>query len=114
MKRRQFLKTLAAPALLAAPHARAQAKQKITYAHLLDPVYEAGIDVFGEARGDANPPRREGLVQIGRDIASVVCLDCLQSADRMEIETAERLAPKHKHLSHDSQATPAAVFGTRS
>ena len=46
MKRRQFLKLAAAPAALstlAAPHVRAQGKQKITYAHLLDPCYDAVV-----------------------------------------------------------------------
>ena len=43
MKRRQFLKYAAAPALLAAPYVHAQAKQKVTYAHLLDPCYDAVV-----------------------------------------------------------------------
>ena len=43
MKRRQFLSTAAAVPLAAAMPwvARAQAKQKVTYAYLLDPVYDA-------------------------------------------------------------------------
>ncbi|MDA1118282.1 MAG: ABC transporter substrate-binding protein [Proteobacteria bacterium] len=42
MKRRQFLQLAAAPALLSSTRAlRAQGKQKITYAYLLDPVYES-------------------------------------------------------------------------
>ena len=41
MKRRQFLSLAAAPAILHASSLRAQGKQKITYAHLLDPCYDA-------------------------------------------------------------------------
>lgn len=42
MKRRHVLKLLAAPALMTvARPARAQAKEKITYAYLLDPAYDA-------------------------------------------------------------------------
>jgi hypothetical protein len=45
MKRRQFLQIAAAgPAVLAAPWvARAQAKPKVTYAYLLDPVYDSVV-----------------------------------------------------------------------
>ena len=45
MKRRQFLlhAALAAPALAVAPYIRAQSKQKVTYAHLLDPCYDAVV-----------------------------------------------------------------------
>ena len=42
MKRRQFLQLTAAPALLSSTGSlRAQGKQKITYAYLLDPVYDS-------------------------------------------------------------------------
>ncbi len=42
MKRRQFLQLAAAPALLSSVRpVRAQGKQKITYAYLLDPVYDS-------------------------------------------------------------------------
>ncbi len=42
MKRRQFLQLAAVPALLSSTRAvRAQGKQKITYAYLLDPVYDS-------------------------------------------------------------------------
>ena len=42
MKRRQFLQLAAAPALLSSTRSvRAQGKQKITYAYLLDPVYDS-------------------------------------------------------------------------
>ncbi len=42
MKRRTALKLLAAPALMTvAKHGFAQAKEKITYAYLLDPAYDA-------------------------------------------------------------------------
>ncbi|MCC6472736.1 MAG: ABC transporter substrate-binding protein [Burkholderiales bacterium] len=41
MKRREFLSAAAVPALLAAVPIRARAKQKVTYAHLLDPGYDA-------------------------------------------------------------------------
>ena len=47
MKRRQFLTRLttvaAAPAILGAAPSRAEGKQKITYAHLLDPCYDAVV-----------------------------------------------------------------------
>lgn len=45
MKRRDLLTlALASPALVAAPWvARAQSKQKVTYAYLLDPVYDAAL-----------------------------------------------------------------------
>lgn len=45
MKRRQFLQIAAAgPAIVTMPWvARAQAKQKVTYAYLLDPVYDAVV-----------------------------------------------------------------------
>ena len=45
MKRRQFISlAAAAPVLLAAPWvARAQAKRKVTYAYLLDPVYDSVV-----------------------------------------------------------------------
>ena len=43
MKRRQFLQLAAAPALLAAPYVHAQGKQKVTYAHLLDPAFDAVV-----------------------------------------------------------------------
>ena len=44
MKRRQFLQLLAAPAVLGATRAGfAQAKQKVTYLYLLDPVYDAAL-----------------------------------------------------------------------
>jgi len=43
MKRRQFLQATAVPALAAVPYVRAQGKQKVTYAHLLDPCYDAAV-----------------------------------------------------------------------
>jgi len=44
MKRRQFLQLLAAPAVLGVTGAGfAQAKQKVTYLYLLDPVYDAAL-----------------------------------------------------------------------
>ena len=45
MKRRHFLQIAsAAPVILAAPWvARAHARQKVTYAYLLDPVYDAVV-----------------------------------------------------------------------
>ena len=56
MKRRQFLQTAAAGStLLAAPWvARAQGKQKVTYAYLLDPVYDAVVWAIrkGKVRSD--------------------------------------------------------------
>ena len=64
MKRRQFLQSLAAPALLAAPYARAQAKQKVTYAHLLDPVYESVVWAIknGRVKSDLIDVEATGLV----------------------------------------------------
>lgn len=56
MKRRRFLQIAAAgPAVLAAPWvARAQAKPKVTYAYLLDPVYDAVVWAMrrGKVRSD--------------------------------------------------------------
>jgi NitT/TauT family transport system substrate-binding protein len=43
MRRRQFLAAAAAPAVLAASPVRAQARQKISYAYLLDPAYDAVV-----------------------------------------------------------------------
>lgn len=64
MKRRSFLKTLAAPALLAAPLARAQGKQKVTYAHLLDPCYDAVVWAIrnGKVKSDLIEVETTGLV----------------------------------------------------
>ena len=57
MKRRQFLRYVAAPALLAAPHVRAQGKQKVTYAHLLDPCYDAVVwSIKNAAATDGSMP----------------------------------------------------------
>ena len=64
MKRRQFLKSLAAPAVIASPLARAQGKQKITYAHLLDPCYDAVVWAIrnGKVKSDLIDVETTGLV----------------------------------------------------
>jgi NitT/TauT family transport system substrate-binding protein len=62
MNRRQIL--AAAPALLAAPHVRAQARQKITYGYLLDPAYEAVLWAIrnGRVKSDLVDVEATGLL----------------------------------------------------
>ena len=67
MKRRQFLAAAAAPAVLSAAPVRAQARQKVTYAHLLDPAYDAVVWAI-----------RNGRV----------------TSDQIEVETAGLLIPQ--------------------
>ena len=62
MKRRQFL--AAAPAAIAAPSLRAQAKQKVTYGYLLDPAYESALWAIrnGKVRSDLIEVEATGLL----------------------------------------------------
>ncbi|MGE0800492.1 MAG: ABC transporter substrate-binding protein [Lautropia sp.] len=64
MKRRSFLAAAAAPAVLATVPVRAQAKQKITYAHLLDPAYDAVVWAIrnGKVRSDTVDVEPTGMV----------------------------------------------------
>lgn len=62
MKRRSFL--AAAPAVLAASHAHAQGRQKISYAYLLDPAYDAVVWPMrnGKVRSDLVDVEATGLL----------------------------------------------------
>ena len=63
MKRRQFLSLAAAPAIFHATRASAQSKPKVTYAHLLDPCYEAVTWAIrnGKVKSDAIDVETTGL-----------------------------------------------------
>ena len=64
MKRRQFLAAAAAPAVLAAAPARAQGRQKVTYAYLLDPAYETVLWAIrnGRVKSDLVDVEATGLL----------------------------------------------------
>jgi NitT/TauT family transport system substrate-binding protein len=64
MKRRQFLAAATAPAVLAASPVRAQAKQKVTYAHLLDPGFDVGVWAIraGKVKSDLIDVETTGLL----------------------------------------------------
>ena len=64
MKRRQFLAAAAAPAVLAASPVRAQSRQKVTYAHLLDPGFDVGVWAIrnGKVKSDTIEVETTGLL----------------------------------------------------
>lgn len=64
MKRRQFLAAAAAPAVIAATPARAQARQKVSYAYLLDPAYETVLWAIrnGRVKSDLVDVEATGLL----------------------------------------------------
>ena len=64
MKRRHFLAAASAPAVLAASPLRAQARQKVTYAYLLDPAYDAVVWAIrnGKVRSDLVDVEATGML----------------------------------------------------
>jgi NitT/TauT family transport system substrate-binding protein len=64
MKRRQFLAAAAAPTVFAATPIRAQGKQKVSYAYLMDPAYDAVVWAIrnGRIRSDLVEVEATGLL----------------------------------------------------